>query len=127
MEKDRLPATEAIRLIREAGGLPVLAHPSSLRMEDQTLAAFIRRLADMGLGGLEAYYPGHGPDTVKKYKRLASDLGLAVTGGSDFHGAYKPRIELGRGSGDLWVPHGVFEALQVFHQGHARNKVAGMG
>ena len=127
VEKKSLPAPEAIALIRQAGGVSVLAHPSSLRMEDARLAALVGRLAAMGLGGLEVYYPNHGPDMVKKYRRLATEHHLAVTGGSDFHGDYKPKIEMGRGTGDLWVPFGVYEALRRFHKDHAAGGEACLG
>jgi predicted metal-dependent phosphoesterase TrpH len=72
---------EAIELIREAGGIPVLAHPGRMANID-----FLRRLVDKGLGGIEAYYPLHRPYQVRQYEKLADKLGLLKTGGSDFHG-----------------------------------------
>lgn len=72
---------EAVELIREAGGLPVLAHPGRMGRAD-----FIRLFIDHGLAGIEVYYPSHTPSQMRQYERLAREFNLLVTGGSDFHG-----------------------------------------
>lgn len=74
---------EAIALIREAGGIPVLAHPG--RMADDQLVA---RLVDNGLQGIEVYYPTHTTEQTERYLRLAEKYELIITGGSDYHGAF---------------------------------------
>lgn len=74
---------EAIALIREAGGIPVLAHPG--RMADDRLIA---RLVDNGLGGIEVYYPTHTTEQAERYLKLAEKYKLTITGGSDYHGAF---------------------------------------
>ncbi|HEX3046469.1 MAG TPA: PHP domain-containing protein [Bacillota bacterium] len=74
---------EAITLILEAGGVPVLAHPG--RMGDDSM---IPRLVDSGLKGLEVYYPTHSSEMEAKYRGLAKKYGLVVTGGSDYHGTF---------------------------------------
>ncbi|NLY90375.1 MAG: PHP domain-containing protein [Firmicutes bacterium] len=89
-----LSTLEAIALIRAAGGWPVLAHPGRLG-EDR----FIPFLVDHGLAGLEVYYPEHTRDQTRKYLALAQELGLFVTGGSDYHGVPEER-ELGDGQID---------------------------
>ncbi|MEW5737146.1 MAG: PHP domain-containing protein [Thermodesulfobacteriota bacterium] len=109
--KFRLAAEEAIRVIRRSGGVPVLAHPFSLEMADAELFRLADELSRMGLGGIEAYYPGHGPDLTKKYLELARRLGLVATGGTDYHGKSKPEIGLGFGKGDLFIPYDLFEKL----------------
>jgi len=81
---------EAIKLIRDAGGVAVLAHPYLLRND-----LFITELAQQGLQGLEVYYPEHSQGMVNFYLDLARKLDLLVTGGSDFHGSAKPKIALG--------------------------------
>ncbi|MBW1988119.1 MAG: PHP domain-containing protein [Deltaproteobacteria bacterium] len=111
VDKYRLSVQRAVEVIRAAGGVAVLAHPSSLNMDDSTLASFVEALKDMGLAGLEAYYTGHTPAMVKKYRKLARRLSLVVTGGSDFHGASKPAVSMGSGTGDLFVPFSVYEEL----------------
>ncbi len=111
-DKQRMPAIEAIALIRQAGGVPVMAHPSSLEMDNGELFRLMSHLAKKGLGGIEAYYPGHTPDIVLRYTGMAADLGLLLTGGSDFHGDNKAGIEMGTGNGHLRVPFALYEALE---------------
>lgn len=80
---------ESIELIIAAGGIPVLAHPGRLGEE-----SIIKKLAAVGLQGIEAYYPTHTKDMTKKYLKLAETYHLLVTGGSDFH-ADKAHAQLG--------------------------------
>ncbi|MBI4345263.1 MAG: PHP domain-containing protein [Elusimicrobia bacterium] len=74
-------AEEAIAAIRAAGGLPVIAHPGSLFD-----AADFKAWADIGLGGIEVYYPTHTNPTTLELSGIAKATGLVTTGGSDFHG-----------------------------------------
>jgi len=76
---------EAIDLVREAGGAPALAHPASLRMNPEQLAAFVQRLAGHGLAGIEVHRPEHSPERRLELRRIAQRFGLVATGGSDFH------------------------------------------
>ncbi len=95
--KFRFPPDEAIAMIREAGGVAVLAHPFTLNHPDpEALRVLLAGLAAMGLAGVECYYPEHTPEQEALYLRLARELDLAVTGGSDFHGDNKPEVALGR-------------------------------
>lgn len=85
---------EAIRLVTEAGGAAVLAHPYSLRMGRESLRAFVATLREKGLRGLEVHRPDHdGPDT-EVLVALARAFELVATGGSDFHRPAGP-VELG--------------------------------
>ena len=112
-DRYRLRPDEAIQMILRAGGVPVLAHPSSLQTEsDRDLERIVADLKQAGLKGIEAYYPGHGPARTARYQALAHRLGLLVTGGTDFHGAIKPGIHIGVGSGDLRIPYRVVEDLK---------------
>lgn len=86
-----LSTLEAIDLIRAAGGWPVMAHPG--RLGDERL---LPTLVEHGLAGLEVYYPEHSPAVTAKYLAVARDLGLFVTGGSDYHGIPEER-DLGDG------------------------------
>jgi hypothetical protein len=96
---------EAIELLAEAGGLPVLAHPCTLKLErTDELAGLLERLKKHGLAGLEAYYSQHSPAMARKYVKLAERFDLAVTGGSDFHGQSKLNVVLGRVGGGMGVP-----------------------
>ncbi len=84
-------AIEAIQLINNAGGIPVLAHPG--RMGNDSL---ISELVEAGLKGLEVYYPTHTPEQTAKYQKIARDMKLLITGGSDYHGALS-QTKLGDG------------------------------
>jgi predicted metal-dependent phosphoesterase TrpH len=112
VEKFKLDCQKAIEMITEAGGLPVLAHPYLLRIPDNSrLKSLVGILKEMGLKGIEVYYPEHSLKHVEFYSRLALDYDLAVTGGTDFHGAIKPEIQLGYGKGDFFVPYSVYDQL----------------
>ncbi|HOJ13810.1 MAG TPA: PHP domain-containing protein [Deltaproteobacteria bacterium] len=77
---------DALALVRDHGGIPVLAHPSSLGMDRGELRRFVRFLARSGLEGIEAFHPDHGPGETAHCIGMAEALGLLVTGGSDYHG-----------------------------------------
>lgn len=84
-ERFRFSALEAIDMIRQAGGIAVLAHPSNLDPSLRSIPSLLKGLRAVGLGGVEVYYPSHSPKTVKALMKMANELGLLVTGGSDFH------------------------------------------
>lgn len=96
--------TEAIQWIKAAGGLAVLAHPTWVKLADRSLADLVRQLKADGLDGVEVYYSSHAARQTREYLNLAQQLGLLVTGGSDFHGLTKPDIEVGIGKGTLHIP-----------------------
>jgi len=96
--------TEAIGWIKSAHGLAVLAHPTWIKLSEQSLVDLVRRLKADGLDGVEVYYSTHAARQTREYLRLAQQLGLLVTGGSDFHGLTKPDIEVGVGKGTLHIP-----------------------
>lgn len=113
--KTRLDCARTIQLIQAAGGVPVLAHPCLIRTHGQegrkTLAPLVKLLIDMGLEGIEVHYPQHSAQDVADLTDTAGRLGLLITGGSDFHGKISPEIQMGCGSGDLYVPFELFERL----------------
>jgi len=86
----RLSPKDAIKIINDAGGVAVLAHPYMLH-NDQMISEFIKD----GLQGIEVYYPEHSQSMINFYLDLAKQAGLVVSGGSDFHGSAKPEIKLG--------------------------------
>jgi predicted metal-dependent phosphoesterase TrpH len=86
VERDRLPIAEAMELIRGEDGLPVMAHPGYIAMDSDSLAGFFRRMTGLGLAGIEVYYPTHSASEVDFLLGQANDLGLLVTGGTDYHG-----------------------------------------
>lgn len=108
-----LPApVDAIRWIKEAGGLAVLAHPTWVKTTEGTLTDLARQLKEQGLDGVEVHYSTHTPRQTRTYLSLAKQLGLLVTGGSDFHGMTKPDIEVGIGKGSLHVPDHLLPKLK---------------
>jgi predicted metal-dependent phosphoesterase TrpH len=104
VEGMRLSPGAAVRLVRSAGGLPVLAHPSFVTDPEATVAA----LVPAGLAGVEVFYRGYGEEERERFARLARRYGLLVTGGSDFHGTGNWPEE---GPGTVEVPWSVVEAL----------------
>lgn len=114
--KERMTCRQAFDLIAGAGGIPVLAHPYLIDGEpSDRLVALVKRLCDMGLKGIEVYYPKHDTAAVARYLELAARFDLVATGGTDFHGALIPEIKIGRGNGDLHVPYAVFDELISRH------------
>lgn len=93
----------------------MVAHPVRLGFRDPVEEEiYIGKLRDMGLRGIEVYHSDQDREDVARYAALASKYGLLVTGGSDFHGDAKPRIELGRGvDGNLNIPLSVLENLRA--------------
>lgn len=114
VEKARLSPADSIALIHEAGGVAVLAHPYQLKLESYEAAdELVDELAGFGLDGIEALYSRHSPDQRESYSEIASRHDLLVTGGSDYHGSYKPDISIVTGLGDLEVPYELLEALKA--------------
>ncbi len=102
--KVTLDPAGAIDLVWRAGGVPVLAHPGSLRRNE-----LIPDLVAWGLAGIEVWHPKHDEHRIRQYMAIAETYGLVVTGGSDFHGA-------GRGDstvGDQPVPESVLGPLRA--------------
>ncbi|MCL2764279.1 MAG: PHP domain-containing protein [Treponema sp.] len=109
--KDGLLFEEAVALIRESGGIPVLAHPISLYVSWGRLPDFIKTLKEMGLMGLEAWHPTAKCGSCQRLETLAHNLGLYVTEGSDFHGSFRPERKLGYSSKGRMIDDSVLEAI----------------
>lgn len=92
VSKERLTPAQAIRLIHDAGGVAVLAHPGA----NENLRDMLDEFEEGGLNGIEVHYPSHSPEQEAWWMDAARKLDLAVTGGSDFHGDPKPHIHLGQ-------------------------------
>ena len=86
-------SAEAVRVIRDTGGVAVLAHPASLP------ALLVEQLAEAGLTGLEVWHPQHGMAAQRRWHEVARALDLVASGGSDFHGPHR-----GVGLGEMPVP-----------------------
>jgi predicted metal-dependent phosphoesterase TrpH len=112
VDRLRFSAEDSIRAIREAGGVAVLAHPSTLELAPDALRRAVESYAAVGLRGIEVYYAEHSVAAQKQYASLARAAGLILTGGSDFHGGnVNPGIRMGHGFGDLCVPDELLDPL----------------
>jgi predicted metal-dependent phosphoesterase TrpH len=112
VKKDKLTPEECIEAITKAGGIPVLAHPIFLDLSWAKLDELVARLVKAGLKGIEAYYVENKGKDTGNLLRLAIKYGIIATGGSDFHGSFKPDIEIGVGKGKLRVPYEVLENIK---------------
>ena len=110
--RPRLGAVEAIELSRASGAVPVVAHPATITVPEAGYAELFGELVEAGLGGIEAHHPMHLPELRLRLEELAHDLGIAATGGSDYHGAGVRAYRIGRGTGDLRVPISAIEELE---------------
>jgi predicted metal-dependent phosphoesterase TrpH len=106
-----LGLTEATSLIHDAGGVPVIAHPLTLGLRGPALRVFVAACRDQGVAGLEAWHPNQTIKQCRALERLARGLGMAVSGGSDFHGEHIPQRRLGRSSGGREIPDSLLDAL----------------
>ncbi len=107
---EKLTPEEAIQMIRRAGGLAVLAHPSNVRELTTSLAPLIAA----GLSGIECYYGAYTPDVVASLVAVAARLGLVATGGSDYHGSEQTTYNATLGA--TRVPLSVVERLKERHR-----------
>ena len=112
VDKFRIECHQAIELITAAGGIPVLAHPSLLELDDDaSLDDMLQEMIAMGLKGLEVVFPEHSPEQTHRYTGIARRHMLLMTGGTDFHGDIHPDVRMGVGKGDLHVPYSLYEKL----------------
>ncbi|MFY9553613.1 MAG: PHP domain-containing protein [Blastocatellia bacterium] len=113
VDKARLSPGDSIALIHQAGGVAVLAHPYQLGLPSyEQVDELVAELADFGLDGIEAVYSRHSDAERASFAKIAERYGLLVTGGSDYHGSYKPDISLVTGLGNLKVPYALLEAVK---------------
>ncbi|MEN7973482.1 MAG: PHP domain-containing protein [Verrucomicrobiota bacterium] len=113
VERTRYQAKECVELIRQAGGVPVLAHPATIYLPSEQLRALVAELKEHGLGGIEAYYAENRPENIRKFTGWAKELDLVCTGGTDYHGKNSPDLKLGTGFGQLRVPDEALEQLKA--------------
>ena len=103
--REMISPASALQIIRHAGGKAVLAHPNLYRhLDREQLEALIKALTEQGLFGIETIYSTNTPGEEAYTRQLAEKYRLHITGGSDFHGANKPDIDLGVGRGNLRIP-----------------------
>ncbi len=111
-EKNELSAVEAVKAIRAAGGLAFLAHLNQTGYSLKQLEELLLKLKSAGLNGIEGYYPEYTAEQISDYRALAEKLSLCFSGGSDYHAAMKPHIQIGVGTGDLSIPYFVLQNMK---------------
>ena len=93
-----LDYNECINLILKSGGIPVLAHPKSLNLNEEELATLLEKMKLSGLMGIEVYHPTHNDEERKIFLKFANKYKFLISGGTDYHGEItKPDIEIGTG------------------------------
>ena len=107
--REKITPEMGVSLILQAGGIPILAHPVLYRMSDARLNELVARLQKAGLMGLEAIYATYSQADERQMRKLAAKYDLCISGGSDYHGAAKPGLEMGTGYGGLFVPEDVLQ------------------
>jgi hypothetical protein len=113
VEKNRLTPGEGIDLIHRAGGIAVLAHPYQLKLPSfEAVDRLAGDLARSGLDGIEAVYSRHSTQEREAYTEIARKHSLLISGGSDYHGSYKPDLNVLTGKGDLEVPYRLLEDIK---------------
>ena len=105
-------AQVAMSWIKEAGGVSILAHPSWQGYNETETHAACQELVDQGLDGLEVFYGNFSSRQISMNLRLAQQFNILVTGGSDYHGSFKPEVMLGKGSTSVKVPPTILEPLR---------------
>lgn len=109
--REKVTPFQAVQLIHEGGGYAVLAHPLLYRLGEEPLNLLVKTLTGCGLDGIEAIYSTNRFSDEADMRQLARRYGLAITGGSDFHGSNKPSIDLGCGKGNLRIPYRLWKTI----------------
>lgn len=112
LPKPQITPELSLPLITKAGGIPILAHPMLYKLGYRQVEELIQYLIPLGLKGIEAYHSSNNISQSDKLRSLALKYHLVVSGGSDFHGANKPDIELGTGRGGLRITESILDAIK---------------
>ena len=110
--REKVTPAQAVSLILQADGIPILAHPPLYHMERERLDKLVSSLKDVGLMGIEAFYSTYTWQDERDMRGLAAKYNLLLSGGSDFHGTNKPNLELGVGYGKLFVPEELLDKIK---------------
>ena len=110
--REKVTPAQAVELILQADGIPILAHPTLYHMGNERLCALVASLKETGLMGIEGFYSTYTLQDERDMRRIADKYDLLLSGGSDFHGANKPSLDLGTGYGRLFVPEEILQLLK---------------
>lgn len=118
--RHKVTPMQAVELILRAGGVPILAHPILYHLSKAKLEQLITDLKAVGLVGIEAIYSTYNSSEERQIRHLADKYNLLISGGSDFHGANKQKLDLGTGYGHLFVPEDVLDNIKKYRREHGR-------
>jgi predicted metal-dependent phosphoesterase TrpH len=113
VERESESTEDTIAIVRAGGGVPVVAHPVRLSLASDLERRMLMQWKEAGLLGLEVFHSEHSPKLQAYYRQLAEELELLPTGGSDFHGAVKPNVNLGTGAhSNIRVPRAFLDRMR---------------
>lgn len=110
--REYISPKDAIELIHNANGLAILAHPLLYKYDLKEVEELVALFCSFGLDGVEAIYSSNTGFDEGHMRRIANKYGLAISGGSDFHGSNKPHLNIGTGKGNLKIPYAILEQLE---------------
>lgn len=110
--REKVTPAQAVELILQADGIPILAHPTLYHMSERRLEKLVAALKEAGLMGMEAVYSTYTAAEERQMRSLAAKYNLLISGGSDFHGANKPKLDLATGYGNLFIPASILTDLK---------------
>lgn len=111
VKRDMTSPQESIRMIKDAGGIAILAHAQTVTKDYDELFKTVKQLKEYGLDGVECYYNNYSEDFSQKCIGICDELNLLKSGGSDFHGKNKPDVEMGVVSTG-YVPYSVLSEIK---------------
>jgi predicted metal-dependent phosphoesterase TrpH len=110
--RELLDPMTALVILKNARAITVLAHPVQLKIPEDQLVMLIGQLKTFGLDALEVFSPHHTDEHVKSYYQIAQETGLGISGGSDYHGRFKPERRLGMYGKIKPIPESVLEIFR---------------
>ncbi|RGY96733.1 PHP domain-containing protein [Clostridium sp. AM58-1XD] len=117
--KERIAPELAMELLTACHAVPALAHPLQYKFGNDELDGLIAYLTGLGMQALEVYHSSNSAYESMRLKELAVKYGLLPTGGSDFHGANKPDIDIGFGRGGLRISSLLLEDIRQLYQSNS--------
>lgn len=112
VSREKTDPAKAIDIIHKAGGVAILAHPVLYHLGKTKMKELLDHVCAAKIDGIEAIYSTYKPADERDIRRVAAEYNLLISGGSDYHGANKPHIQLGCGMGHLFVPYEVLDNLK---------------
>lgn len=120
--RENITPKQTIESILDAGGIPIIAHPLLYKLSKENLENMVKEFKKMGMLGIEAIYWSHTPSDENALRLLAGKYDLIISGGSDFHGANRPNVALGKGKGNLKIPMSILDTIKSMSTCHTQLK-----